>query len=437
MKTPPEGVSLPAENQPRIDFPVAGTSEINPGLIFTPATMHAVTTRLYYTQPARLDFEATIVDVAVSPEGTRVVLDQTAFYPTSGGQPFDTGTLGAARVVDVIDDEDTGRIVHVVDGVVAAPGARLAGTVDEPRRRDHMQQHTGQHVLSAAFDRLFGVRTESFHLGRDVSTIDLARDVTRSEIDRAELLANEVVWGNRPVGIRFVDEAEAARLPLRKSPARGGRLRLIDVDGFDLSACGGTHVAHTGEVGQIAVHAWERYKGGARITFVCGRRALETSRVDRDAVIGAVRALSVLPQDLPEGIARLQTQLKDADKRVRALQLELASHQGAALVGDTVSVGERRCVIAFVDGHDAATLKPLAASACGAGADVAVVFSGEPAWLVACARADGQAFDCGALIKALCARFGGRGGGRPESAQGGGMSATRAELEQAVRDGLA
>lgn len=394
------------------------------------------TLRLYYTEPARLAFDATVVAVEPAARGARIELDRTAFYPTSGGQPFDTGTLGNAQVVDVIDDEETGRILHVVEGLPPAVGDSVAGTVDGARRTDHMQQHTGQHILSASFDRLFGVRTESFHLGRDASTIDLARDVSRAEIDRAEALANDVVWSNRHVGIRFVDEAEAARLPLRKTPTRGGRLRLIDVADFDLSACGGTHVAHTGEVGLIAVHGWERYKGGARIAFVCGRRALDAFRVSRDAVTGAVRALSVLPHELPEGIARLQAQMKDTDKRVRALQFELASHQGAALAGAAEAIGGRRCAIAFVEGHDASTLKPLATSACAAGVAVAVVFSGEPAWLVACARAEQQAFDCGALIKVLCGRFGGRGGGRPESAQGGGMTASRAELEQAVREAL-
>jgi alanyl-tRNA synthetase len=399
--------------------------------------MLAVSTlRIYYTEPARLAFDATVVAVEPADRSAQVVLDRTAFYPTSGGQPFDTGTLGTAQVVDVVDDEATGRILHVVEGLPPAVGDSVAGTVDGARRADHMQQHTGQHILSAAFDRLFGVRTESFHLGRDVSTIDLSRDVTRAELDRAESLANEVVWGNRPVSIRFVDEQEAARLPLRKAPARGGRLRLIDVTDFDLSACGGTHVAHTGEVGQIAVHGWERYKGGARIAFVCGRRALDAFRTNRDAVTGAVRALSVLPQELPDGIARLQAQMKDSDKRVRALQLELASHQGAALAGAAETIGGRRCVLAFVEGHEASTLKPLATSACAVGVAVAVVFSGEPAWLVACARAEGQAFDCGALVKALCTRFGGRGGGRPESAQGGGMAASRAELAQVVREAL-
>ncbi len=394
------------------------------------------TLRLYYTEPARLTFDATVVSVESASDGVRIVLDRTAFYPSSGGQPHDTGTLGDARVVDVLDDEATDQVVHLVDAASLSVGSQVAGTVDAPRRHDHRQQHTGQHVLSAAFDHLFGIRTESFHLGRDVSTIDLARDVTRAEIDRAETLANEVVWSNRPVSIRFVSDAEAAALPLRKSPTRGGRLRLIDIGDFDLSACGGTHVLHTGEIGQISVCGWERYKGGARIAFVCGGRALAAFRTNRDAVTGAVRTLSVLPHELPDGIGRLQVQVKDAEKRIRDLQLELAGHAGAALATTAETIGGRACVVAVVDGYDASTLKPLVSAACSHGAAVAVVFTREQPALVACARSASDTFDCGALVKTLCLRFGGRGGGRPESAQGGGLDGAVDEQLTCVRDAL-
>src|SRR5262249_16500484 len=152
------------------------------------------------------------------------------------------------------------------------PGRTVHGEIDWARRFDHMQQHTGQHVLSAAFDKLFSARTVSFHLGADVSTIDLARELSTADLSRGAAEANRVVWGDRPVRIRFAGASEAARLPLRKEPVRGGTLRLIDVDGFDLSACGGTHVARTGAIGIIAVAAWERFKGGQRIEFVCGGR---------------------------------------------------------------------------------------------------------------------------------------------------------------------
>ena len=185
--------------------------------------------------------------------------------------------------------------------------------IDWVRRFDHMQQHSGQHVLSAAFDKRFGVRTVSFHRGTDVSTIDLAREMSPSERDRRRRPRTKpirVVWEDRAGGDPLRGRrAEAARLPLRKEPARGGMLRLIDVEGFDLSACGGTHVARTGGVGTIAVASWERFKGGQRLEFLCGRqRASRTIATLRDAMTASVRLLSVLPVELPAAIERLQAE---------------------------------------------------------------------------------------------------------------------------------
>src|SRR6266540_316643 len=249
-----------------------------------------MSTRIYYTDPYCLEFDATVTAIAPAAASTaapadgdsrwRVVLDRSAFYPTSGGQPFDTGTLGAARVLDVSDD--SGPVEHITDAPLDV-GQRVHGVIDAVRRRDHMQQHTGQHILSAAFDRLLNVRTESFHLGATSATIDLAREVTPAEIARAEEAANAVIWEDRPVAVRFVSPEEAATLPLRKEPKKDGELRLVEITEWDLSACGGTHVARTGEVGIIAVKGWERFKGASRVEFVCGVRALATFRELRDA----------------------------------------------------------------------------------------------------------------------------------------------------------
>ena len=248
-----------------------------------------MTERIYYTDPYTTEFDATIVridPVADNPAHRRVVLDRTAFYPTSGGQPFDTGTLGDVRVLEVEDAED-GEVVHIVEGDVG-PGA-VHGRIDWERRFEHMQQHTGQHVLSAAFDRVLKVPTVSFHLGTASSTIDLAREVSAAEIARAEREANRIVWEDRPVAIRFADAAEVATLGLRKESKREGMLRLIDVENFDVSACGGTHVARTGAIGVIAVAGAERFKGATRLEFLCGGRALAGYHALRDSVAGSVR----------------------------------------------------------------------------------------------------------------------------------------------------
>ena len=281
-----------------------------------------MTDRIYYTEPSCHSFEATVTRLDEREGQSVVVLDRTAFYPTSGGQPFDTGRLGSVEVIDTIDEGD--EIVHVVSGPLSV-GVRVRGEIDWGRRFDHMQQHTGQHVLSAAFDRLFENRTTSFHMGVELSTIDLAREAASAELDRAIDEANRVVWEDREVSVRFVSADEAARLPLRKEPVREGTLRLVEIRDFDLSACGGTHVSRTGAIGMIAVTNAERFRGGSRVTFVCGGRASRTFRSYRDAITGAVRVLSVLPLELPGAIERSQLESKDLRKTVTRLLIETTS----------------------------------------------------------------------------------------------------------------
>jgi alanyl-tRNA synthetase len=259
-----------------------------------------VTERIYYTDPACVEFDATVVSASSVDGRAVVVLDRTAFYPTSGGQPHDTGSLGETAVTDVIDLDD-GNIGHVV-GAPIADGARVRGRVDRHRRFDHMQQHTGQHILSAAFDRLHRARTVGFHLGAVLSTLDLDKVLCAEALAAAEAEANRIVWENRPVSIRFATPEEAAAMTFRKEPTRTGPLRVIEVEGFDTSACGGTHVARSGQVGVVALRSWEKFRGGMRLEFVCGARALREFRVLRDAVAGSLRFLSVAPQDLPSAI---------------------------------------------------------------------------------------------------------------------------------------
>ena len=323
------------------------------------APRNVVTNRIYYSDPGCRTFDA-VVSRAFEHEGRpAVTLDRSAFYPSSGGQPFDTGRLGAAVVVEAVDAK--GDVIHVLSAALAAR-TPVTGEIDWARRFDHMQQHTGQHVLSAAFDRLFNNRTVGFHMGADVSTIDLAQEVAPSEVERAVDEANGIVWEDRLVLIRFVSQAEAASLPLRKESGREGTLRLIDVSGFDLSACGGTHVERTGAVGVIAALSAERLRGGARLTFVCGARALRAMRTFRDAVAGSVRVLSVLPEALPAAVARVQGESKDLRKQIKALQGRLVAHEAARLAADASEVGGVGLVVEAVDGWDMGGLKAMAAA---------------------------------------------------------------------------
>jgi len=393
-----------------------------------------MTERLYYTDPHLREFDAALIDTVSYDGQTALVLDRTAFYPTSGGQPHDVGAFDDVRVLDVVDLED-GRILHLVDR--APSTTALHGTIDWTRRFDHMQQHTGQHVLSAAFDRLLGVRTESFHLGTESSTIDLAREVTPAEIARVEDEANRVVWEDRPVTIRFAGPDDVASLPLRKETRREGTIRLIDVKDFDLSACGGTHVASTGAIGIIAVAAAERFRGGSRITFLCGGRALAGYRALKGAVAGSMRVLSVAPADLPAAIDRLQSESRALRKQVKDYQTRLAAQEADALAAGAVDAGGAALVLATLPGWDAAGLKTVASHIVARPRHVVVLLGDPPAAPIVVARASDLPHDAGAILRQLVERHGGKGGGRPELAQGGGVTSSAPDVLQSAREVIA
>ncbi len=378
-----------------------------------------MTNRIYYVDPMCGQFVGVVTASLIHDGKPAVCLDRSAFYPTSGGQPFDTGALGTRRVVEVIDADD--RLIHVLDSSMAE-GTVVTGVIDWDRRFDHMQQHTGQHILSAAFERLTGNPTLSFHMGTEESTIDLAHEVGPAEVHSVETEANRVVWSNAPVAIRFVSPEEAARLTLRKEPARSGTLRLIDIPDFDLSACGGTHVRHTGAVGMIAVLGLERFKGGTRVAFACGDRALRSHRRLRVAVSESVRVLSVVPAELPAAIERLQSEAKEQRKSGKALREALATYEAEEFLEGAQLLGGVRLVVRALDGYDAGTVKSLATAIASSPGVVALLFTTTaPIQVVAARSSDGQ-IDAAQVVRRLVEQFGGKGGGRPELAQGGGLS---------------
>lgn len=393
-----------------------------------------MTERLYYTEPYRTEFDAVVQAVHRDQGRVVAILDKTAFYPTSGGQPFDTGLLGNRRVAEVID-RDEGTVGHVVDGALSV-GSTVHGVIDWERRFDHMQQHTGQHILSAAFDRLQRARTVSFHLGTSSSTIDLDREPGADAMAHVELEANRIVWEDRPVGIKFVTEDEAATLPLRKDPTRTGTLRLIDIGEYDLSACGGTHVARTGAVGAINLLSTERFRGGVRVEFVCGSRALASFRGFRDVVTTTIRALSIAPEELPGAIARAQAENKDLRRTVKGLQDRLAGFEAEWLAQRGSAVGTHTVVCEALDGWDAAGLKALAVAVAARPGSIAVLLSAGAPSLVAIARASDVAVDAGAVLRSLTGRFGGRGGGKPDLAQGGGLTGEVSEMLTVAREAV-
>lgn len=394
-----------------------------------------MTDRLYYNERDLCEFDGTVVRAEARADHAAVWLDRTAFYPTSGGQPFDAGTLGGAPVVDVSDDE-AGDVVHLVAGSVPIVGTVLRGQIDWTRRFDHMQQHTAQHLLSAVLEHAHGARTLSFHLGRESSTIDLDRELGAGELADAERRANEVIWRNSPVVIRYANEDDARALPLRKESDRTGTLRLVEIGGVDLSACGGTHVATTGALGLLAIVSSERFKGGQRLEFLSGARSLRRFQQLRDTSQAAVRLLSVLPAELPDAIGRLQTDLKTQVRALATTQAALARHDALAMLSDAVPGVHGRLVARVLEG-DAARLKAVASTIAGQPGYMAVLVSSSTPALALVARAADLSVRCDQVVAALVRAFNGKGGGKPDLAQCGGLQANPDAVLDAALNTLA
>jgi alanyl-tRNA synthetase len=371
-----------------------------------------VTERLYYTDSYLHDFQARIVDR--SADGLTVYLDRTAFYPTSGGQPFDIGSLGGVAVVEVVDEEE--RIAHRL--AAAAPaGESVACSVDWGRRFDHMQQHSGQHLLSAVFEELFGLKTVSFHLGAESSTIDIEGGAVDARVlAAAERRANELIWQNRPLRVDF--EHSSAVQGLRKPSEREGTLRIVSIDGLDRSACGGTHVRSTGEIGAILLRKTEKIRQSARVEFLCGGRAVLRAHADYEALAKAAQLFSAPPDEVPAAIAAQAEALRTAEKARKKLELDLAAYQGKELY-DTTAPGadgfrrvSRRLARGSVD-----ELRAIAQNFTAREKAVFVAALDEPPSVLLAVSAD-AGIDAGKAVKEAVTAAGGRGGGTPRIAQG-------------------
>jgi alanyl-tRNA synthetase len=393
-----------------------------------------MTERLYYDDSFLYEFDAQVTEVVPAVQGdarSAVILDRTAFYPTSGGQVFDTGWIAQAdepgdsvgcAVIDVADRED-GTILHIVSETAPfSRGMRVHGKVDSTRRLDHVQQHSGQHVLSAAFLRLFDAPTVSFHMGEESCTIDLdTKELASEQVRAAEQLANEIILQDLPVGIRYVSQEDAQQLGLRKIPPVGkASLRLIAIQDFDLSACGGTHVRSTGQIGCILLRKTEKVRQGVRLEFVCGQRAVAIARRDYRALSKAAELCSAHLWDVPQHLRKVREDAKTARKSHERLLEELAEHLALRLVADTPVTNGRKVVIGVFPERDLPFIR-LLAQKCTRGTDNVVALlasTAGPAALVF-AQSPGQPFDMGGLMKEVLAKLGGRGGGSKDLAQGG------------------
>lgn len=378
-----------------------------------------MTDRLYYDDATLTTFDARVVDSRSTERGWAVCLDRTAFYPTSGGQPHDTGTLGGLPVRDVWDDESD-AVWHLIDVPLAAD--EVGGRVDWPRRFDHMQQHTGQHLLSAAFVEVFDANTIGFHLGVESSTIDLDIDHLAWEAAfRAEDEVNRVVWENRPVTIHHVTLDDLGDIPLRKPPQVTGDIRVIWVKGYDASACGGTHVRSTGEVGLIKITGIERYKGGVRVSFLCGERALRDYRRALHIVRETSADLSVGQDALRETVARIQDDSKATRKALNQAQSALVQIEAERLWVATPEIGGVRRIAAHWPDRAFNDARAIAAQLREQPRTLLLLAVTEDKGVrLVCARSDDLSqFDAGALLREAAGALGGRGGGSPVMAQGG------------------
>jgi alanyl-tRNA synthetase len=398
-----------------------------------------MTDRLYYHDSFLYDFDAEVREVVNSPRPA-LILDRTAFYPTSGGQIHDTGWLtspsGKLRITEVADAED-GRVVHYIeaerdfDKGSLQPGTRVHGQIDATRRRDHMQQHSGQHVLSAAFIRLFNIPTVSFHMADDYCSIDLdvsdldTPTLTKEQIESAERLANEIILENRPVNVSYVTREEAGKLGLRKlPPTERDELRLIDIHDFDLTACGGTHVTQTGQIASVLLRKTEKVRQGWRVEFVAGQRAVATARRDFTTLTETAALFSANIYDVPAQARKALDEIKSLRKQREQSLEELAAAQATGLLAETPEQNGRKLIVRTFADRDLNFLKLLAQKLTRQSPTaIALLATTSPQPALIFAQSAGQPHDMGALLKETMAKLGGRGGGSKDMAQGGVPSA--------------
>lgn len=391
-----------------------------------------MTDRLYYHDSFLYNFDAEVRDAVESPRPA-LILDRTAFYPTSGGQIHDTGWITTVtsesgptarmRVTEVADTED-GHIVHYLEAPLKniQPGTRVRGEIDPVLRRDHMQQHSAQHVLSAAFVRLFGMPTVSFHMADDYCSIDLdTPSLTKEQVEAAEKLANEIMIENRAVDVRYVTRDEAASLGLRKlPPAERDELRLIDIRDFDLTACGGTHVSQTGQIGGILLRKVDKVRQGYRVEFVAGQRAIATARRDYTTLSETAALFSSHIYEVPQQVRKSLEEIRSLRKQVEQSQDELAVAQATALLAETPASNGRKLIVRTFADRDLNSIKLLAQKLTRqSNVVIAFLATTSPQPSLVFAQSAGQPYDMGALIKETLARLGGRGGGSKDLAQGG------------------
>ncbi len=368
-------------------------------------TATRATKRLYFEDAYQKEFEATLVDHFHHQGRPAALLDQTCFYPESGGQPSDRGKMDGVNVIHVLEDGE--KIIHLLEGDLTGP--RIKGSIDWTRRFDHMQQHSGQHILSQCFVELLGGETLSFHLGEEAATLEIGlREISESDAERVEKRANEIVFEDREIKTYFIPEDKISAIPLRRPPKKEGQIRVVEVSGFDYSACGGTHCRRTGEIGLIKINRWDKIRGNIRFEFRCGHRALEDYSSKSRSVIAASSKLSVHEKDIPSSVEKTLQEIRQARKSIRKLEEQLAVFEARELVQKAGG----KIIKQIWTEKSLEEGKLLALNIIRAG-DFAVLFgirSEEKDHLVL-ASSETLPLDMRELIPLVFSRIGGRGGG--------------------------
>ncbi len=386
--------------------------------------------RLYYTDSYTSEFSARVVETQQNENASAVILDHTYFYPTSGGQPFDAGEIDGIPVIDVVVRKQDGAVLHVMESLPQTE--KVTAVIDWQRRFDHMQQHTGQHILSQAFIQSLGAQTTGFHMSDETTTIDLDRNqFDQAELKKAEAMANEIVWQNRPVVVRWAARDEAETLPLRKIPANGGeKLRLIDILDFDLTACGGTHVARTGEVGLIKVIKTETRNKKVRIHFCCGGRALRHYRLVNDVVQALSNQLTTGATELVTSVFKIQESEKETRRTLKRLRNQLSEVEAQQMFKSGRKVGGATLVVHVLEGEPD-RVRVLASHLVQNDATIALLASTGDRTQIVFGRADDAPGNMKDLLQAVFQQLGaGSGGGSDKFAQG---TAPAADLESVQR----
>lgn len=375
------------------------------------------TERLYNDDPYLKEFDARVIEVIPYEGKYGIVLDRTAFYPEGGGQPFDTGRLNTESVVQVVEKD--GELLHIVNEPPLSK--EVKGHIDWGRRFDYMQQHTGQHILSECFEKLLSGSTDSFHLGKDVVSIEINID-SFSEDDglRIENMANDVIYRNLPVTARVVTNDELKNIPLRKKPKVDENIRIVEVEDFDYSPCGGTHVRATGELGMIKIKGWEKCKGGIRFTFVCGYRALRDYALQNSIIRALGEKLSVRDTDIVEAVSKVLNDCRIIEKQLSIANQELIKLEAARIIEESPISGGIRLVSRIFDSRSINDAKLLAQHLTQVPGTVALLACRNESAQAIFSRSEDISIDMNNLIKSVFPIIDGKGGGNNRTAQGGG-----------------